>query len=226
MSDEEMTTLLEEQGEVQDRIERARRLEPRPRPRHRDGRAALPAGRRRRRQAVRRRAAPRRAVPAAAVVARPAAAGRADQPPRRRVGGLAGAVPRALRRHGARRHPRSLLPGQRRRLDPRARPRPRHPVPGQLLVVARAEGGAAGRRGEAGVGPPAHAAARAGVGADGAARAPRQVQGARRRVREAAGRGAGRQARLGRDPHPGRRAAGRRGGRGAATCPRASATGC
>ena len=42
------------------------------------------------------------------------------------------------------------------RLDPRARPRPRHPVRGQLLVVARAEAGPARPGGEAGIGPPAH----------------------------------------------------------------------
>jgi hypothetical protein len=55
-----------------------------------DGRAALPAGRRRRDQAVGRRAPPRRALRAAAVQARPAAARRTDQPPRRRIGRLAG----------------------------------------------------------------------------------------------------------------------------------------
>ncbi|MEZ5579107.1 MAG: ATP-binding cassette domain-containing protein [Candidatus Competibacteraceae bacterium] len=42
---------------------------------------------------VRRRAASGRAVPAAAGQARHVAAGRADQPPRRRVGGLAGTFP-------------------------------------------------------------------------------------------------------------------------------------
>ena len=45
-------------------------------------------------------------------------------------------------RHGRRHHPRPLLPRQRGPLDPRARPRPGHPVRGQLLVVARAEAGA------------------------------------------------------------------------------------
>ena len=48
-------------------------------------------------------------------------------------------------RHRRRRHPRPLLPRQRRRLDPRARAGPRHPVRGQLLGLARAEAGAAGR---------------------------------------------------------------------------------
>ena len=109
----------------------------------------LPAGRRRRHHAVRRRAAPGRAVPPAAVPARPAAARRAHQPPRRRVGGVAGAVPAGLRGHRRGHHPRPLLPRQRGRLDPRARPRPGHPLRGQLLVVARAEAGPPGPRGEA-----------------------------------------------------------------------------
>ena len=157
MSDDEMETLLEEQGEVQDRIDRTdawsldRMLD------IAMDALRLPPGDAEVDQPLRRRAPPRRAVPAAALVARPAAARRADQPPRRRVGGVARALPGRVRGHGRRRHPRPLLPRQRRRLDPRARPRPRHPVPGQLLVVARAEAGAPGRRGEAGVGPPADA---------------------------------------------------------------------
>ena len=78
---------------------RGRRLEPRHDPRDRDGRAPLSAAGRRRLNALRRRAAPRRAVPAAAPPARPAAARRADQPPRRRVRGLARATPAGLPRH-------------------------------------------------------------------------------------------------------------------------------
>ena len=105
--------------------------------------------------------------------ARPAAARRADEPPRRRVRRVAGAVPAGLPRHRRRHHPRPLLPRQRGRLDPRARPRPGHPVRGQLLVLAGAEAGPPRPGGEAGVGPPAHAAARAGVGAHGAARPAR-----------------------------------------------------
>ena len=56
--------------------------------------------------------------------------------------------------HRRRRHPRPLLPRQRRRVDPRARPRPGHPLGGQLLLLARAEAGPAGPRGEAGEHPP------------------------------------------------------------------------
>ena len=98
-----------------------------------------PPARRRRHHALGRRAPPGRAVPAAAAPARPAAARRAHQPPRRRVGRVARAPPAGLPRHGRGDHPRPLLPRQRRRLDPRARPRPRHPLPGQLLGLAGAE---------------------------------------------------------------------------------------
>ena len=98
--------------------------------------------------ALRRRAPAGRAVPAAAVEARPAAARRAHEPPRRRVGRVARAAPARVPRHRRRGHPRPLLPRQRRRLDPRARPRVRHPVGGQLLELARAEGRAARAGGE------------------------------------------------------------------------------
>ena len=72
-----------------------------------------------------------------------AAARRADQPPRRRERRLARAPPARVPGDGRGRHPRSLLPRQRRRLDPRARPRRRDPLGGELLVVARAEAEAA-----------------------------------------------------------------------------------
>ena len=98
-----------------------------------DGRAALPAAGRAGRHALRRRAPPGRALQAAAAAARPAAAGRADQPPGRRVGALAGGPPQGVPRSGAGRHPRPVLPGQRGGVDPRARPRPDPPVRGQLL---------------------------------------------------------------------------------------------
>ena len=100
--------------------------------RDRRRRAAPAAVGREDRQTVGRRKAPRRAVPPAAVQARHAAARRADQPSRRRIGRMAGTVPAALPRHRGRGHPRSLLPRQRRRVDSRTRPRPRHSVEGQL----------------------------------------------------------------------------------------------
>ena len=186
-----------------------------------------PPPRRRRREAVGRRAAPRGALPPAAQQARHAAARRADQPSRRRVGGLAGAPSRRVPRHRRGRHPRSLLPRQRRRLDPRARPRRRHPVGGQLLVLAEAEGQAARARREDRRRPPPHHAARAGM--DGPAApsgAAHQEQGAHRGLR-ADGRGgqAGRRST--------RRRSSSRPARGSATTssrprrsPRASATGC
>ena len=62
--------------------------------RNRRRRAAPAAVGREDRHALRRREAPRRAVPPAAVQARHAAARRADQPSRRRIGRVAGALPR------------------------------------------------------------------------------------------------------------------------------------
>ena len=103
------------------------------------------AARRRRRRSRSLSGGERRRValtPPAADRARHPAARRAHQPPRRRVGGLAGAPPARLQGHGHRRHPRPLLPRQRGRLDPGAGPRLRHPLEGQLLLVAGAEEGA------------------------------------------------------------------------------------
>ena len=186
---------------------RGRRLEPRHDARHGDGRPAAAARRRRRDQALRRRAPPGRALPPAAAGPRPAAARRADQPPRRRVGRLARAAPRGVQGRGRRGHPRPLLPRQRRRLDPRARPRPRDPVPGQLLVLARAEDRAA-RAGEAHrQGAREDARRRARVGAREPQGPAQEVEGPPRPLRGAAGRGPQREARRRPDPHPGRRRA-------------------
>ncbi len=109
----------------------------------------------------------------------PAPARRADEPSRCRVGRVARALPRGVQGHRRRRHPRSLLPRQRRRLDPRARPRQGAAVRGQLLLLARAEAGAARRRGEAGVGP---ARARSRASSSGCARARRRATRRRRRA--------------------------------------------
>ena len=62
--------------------------------------------------------------------------------------GVAGGVPHALLRHRRRHHPRPLLPGQRGRMDPRAGPRPRHSLEGQLQHLAGAEGSDAWSRAE------------------------------------------------------------------------------
>ena len=81
--------------------------------------------------------------------------------------------------HGDRGDARSLLPRQRRRLDPRARPRPRHSVAGQLLLVAGAERTAARHRGEAAGRP---AARRCSASSSGCARIPRRGRPRARRA--------------------------------------------
>ena len=125
----------------------------------------------------------------------PAAARRADQPPRRRVGRLARALPPGVLGHRRRDHPRPLLPRQRRAVDPRARPRARHPVRGQLLELARAEARPDGARAEDRRRPAADARPRARMGPPVAARPPGQGQGPPRRLRAAPRRGPGRQGR-------------------------------
>ena len=96
--------------------------------------------------------------------ARAAAPRRADQPSRRRDDRLARRASAQLSGRDPDRHPRSLLPRQRDGLDPRARPRPRHSLRGQLLVLARAEAEAPRAGGPRGRGAPAHHRARARMG--------------------------------------------------------------
>ena len=158
--------------------------------------------------------------------ARPAAARRADQPSGRRIGRLARALPAGLPGHRGRDHPRPLLPRQRRRLDPRARPRPRHPLAGQLLVLARAEAEAPRPGGEAGAGAPADARPRARVDPAEPARPPGQEQGPHHRLRGPAEPGRGARPGPGADHDPGRPAARRRGDRGRAPEARATAIAC
>ena len=165
--------------------------------------------------AVRRREAARRALPAAPQPPRPAAPRRAHQPPRRRVRRLARAVPPGVQRHRRRDHPRPLLPGQRRAVDPRAGPRPGHPVQRQLLGLAGAEARPHGDREQAGRRPAADARPRARLGADEPQGPPVEGQGPPVGVRAAAGR---RERRADRDPRardrdPARPAAGRPGHR-------------
>ncbi len=178
-----------EQAALRGQDQRGRRLEPGAQRRHRHGRPALSARRRRRHDPVRWREATRGALPAAPPAPRPAPARRAHQPPRRRVGRVAGALPRRVRGHGRRRHPRSLLPGQRRQVDPGARSRAGHPLLRQLLELARAEARPDGQGIEVGRRQAAHARARARVGAHGRQGPPGQGQGPPDGLREAAGRG-------------------------------------
>ena len=194
--------------------------------RGRRGRAAPAALGGRRHEDLRRRAAPRGALPAAAVETRHAAARRAHQPPRCRVGALAGAFPRAIPGHRHRGDPRPLLPRQRRRLDPRTRPRLRHPVAGQLLLVARAEGKAARGRGAAAVRAQEDARARTRVGSPEPEGAAGQEQGAHAAFRgTAVARVPGAQ-RDQRDLYPARPPPRRTGGRGRRACPRPTARSC
>jgi ATPase subunit of ABC transporter with duplicated ATPase domains len=65
-----------------------------------------------------------------------AAARRADQPPRRRDRSPGWSTFARISRLRPDDHPRPLLPRQRHRLDPRARPRPRHSLRGQLLRLS------------------------------------------------------------------------------------------
>ena len=154
MEPDEMEAALVEYGELQEQIDRLDAWDLERKLDVAMDALRVPPGDQDVTHAVGRRAPPGRALPPAALGARPAAARRADQPPRRRVGRVAGAAPRGVRRHRRRRDPRPLLPRQRGRLDPRARPRPGHPLEGQLLVLARAEAHAPGAGGEGRVGPP------------------------------------------------------------------------
>ena len=126
----------DEMAKLQDQIDFQESLGPRQPGRSGDGRAALPARRRRGNQALRRREASRCAVQAAARPARSAAARRTDQPSRRGECELAGRPSAQLSGRHPDRHPRPLLPRQRHQLDSRTRPRPRHSLRGQLHLVA------------------------------------------------------------------------------------------
>ncbi len=184
-----------EAGQAPGPDRRGRRLGDRAHDRRRDGGAALPAWRRQGRHALGRREAPGRPLPAAALEARHAPARRADQSSRRRERRLARALPAGVSGDGRGDHPRPLFPRQRGGLDPRARPRPRDPVAGQLLLLARAEDQAPRGRGEASRRPRPDAGSRARVDQALAPRAPGQGQGPHQRLRRA--REAGRRARAG-----------------------------
>ncbi len=125
---DEMDRLLEDYAKVQDAIEAASAWDLDAQLEMAMDALRLPPGDADVDHPVRRGAAPGRPLPAAAVPARPAPARRADQPPGRRERAVAGAAPGRLPGHGPGRHPRPLLPRQRRRLDPGAGPGPRLPV--------------------------------------------------------------------------------------------------
>ena len=214
--DADYDTLLTEIGRPPDRPRPRERLGHRQPARPGDGRAALPAARRARRQPVRWRAAPGGAVQAAA----PAAVDLLllDEPTNhldaesvdwleKHLGGLP--------RRGPGRHPRPLLPRQRRAVDPRARPRPDPPLRGQLLDLPRDQEGPPQDRGPEGRQARQDARARAGVGALERQGPPDQEQVAAGALRGDGGRGRpDAQDRHQRDQHPGRSAARRRRARG------------
>ena len=187
----------------------------------------LPDGDRDVDDALGRRASPRRALPAAALRARPAAPRRADEPPRRRVGRLARALPRRATRARsmAVTHDRYFLDN----------------VAGWILELDRGKGipfqgnySSWLEQKEARLGveekterrAPPHAPARARVGAHEPDRAPREVEGApRARTRSCSPRSRRRSSTRSRSTsRPARGSA--TSSSGPSTCRRASATGC
>ena len=98
LSPEEMDKVLDEQSRIQDKIDASNAWDLDSRLELAMDALRLPPPDADVTHAVGRRAPPRRAVPAAAAVARPAAARRADQPPRRRIGRVARALPQGLSR--------------------------------------------------------------------------------------------------------------------------------
>ena len=219
--------LLEEQGRLQDQIDRPDAWNLDQTLDTAMDALRLPARRQRRGDALGRRAAPRRALPAAALLARPAAARRADEPPRRRVRRVARALPRAEYRGTviAVTHDRYFLDN----------------VAGWILELDRGRGipfkgnytSWLEQKEARLAAEEKQASARRRTLArelewvrSSPKRPPGEVEGARRGVRAPARRGAARQARHGRDPHPGRPAARRRRRRGRPRLRRASATAC
>ncbi len=138
----------------------------------------------------------------------PAAARRAHQPPRRGVRAVARGPPQDLPGRRPGHHPRPVLPRQRGRVDPRARPRQDPPLRGQLLDLPRDQEGPPQDRGPEGRQARQDARARARVGALQRQGPPDQEQVASGPLRGDGGRGRPRpQDRHLRDQHPGRSAA-------------------
>ena len=155
-------------------------------------------------------------MPTPAVASRPAAARRTHQPSRRRVRGMAGAHVARLPGNRGRHHPRSLLFGQRGRMDSGVGPRSGHSLRGQLLGLAGAKTGPTIGRGEGRLGPQADHRTGIGMGPYGTQGAPVQGQGTPLGLRPA-----GSRVSRGRDPgprtpdrHPGQPATRRSGHRG------------
>ena len=215
MTPEAMEKLLEEQGKLQDAIEAANgwdldrtleiamdalRLPPS------ESAVDKPSGGERRRGG---------ALPRAARGARSPSHRRADQPSRRRERGLAGAPPARVPGNHRGRHARSLLPRQRRRLDPGARPRGGNSLggePSSCFPEQRGSGSRPRRRLRSRTLRRWRASSRK---RRLAARGSR-VEGASGGVRRAPCRGAAEARGDYRDRHPARAAPGRRGGQGRA----------
>ena len=98
MSDDEMNKLIERQGEVQEKLDALDAWDLDSRLEMAMDALRCPPARHAGQDPLRRRKAPRGPVPAASPETRHPAPGRADQPPGRRVRGLAGAPPAALSR--------------------------------------------------------------------------------------------------------------------------------
>ena len=159
--------------------------------------------------------------------ARPAAARRTDEPSRRRERGLARTAPGRVPRHGRRRDARSLLPRQRRRLDSGTRPRPRHSLGRQLLVVAASRRRTGWRRKRR---PPRARQKTLDHELEWIRMAPAgpagQEQGPHQGLREDGGRSSSGPRRRARNPDSARQAPGRSGRRGQEAVARATATSC
>ena len=216
LTDDEMNEVIEQQGALQDKIDAANAWDIDRTVEIAMDALRVPPGDQGRVDPVRRRAAARGALPAAAVAPRPAAARRAHQPPRRRVGGLARALPQRVPGH------RRGITHDRYFLDN---------VAGWILELDRGRGipwegnysswleqkqKRLEQEEKAGGIAAAHPEARARVGLAGTqARPPGEGQGPPQRLRAAAAEiGATASRHPDRDHHPPGRAPGRRGDRG------------
>ena len=150
MSDDEMSALLERQGEVQEKLDAQDAWDLDSRLEMAMDALRCPPPDTPVKVLVRRRAPSRCAVPFAVAEARHPFARRADKPSRRGVSRMARASLAELRRHDHRRHSRSLFSRQRRRLDSRTRSRPGHSVERKLHFVARTKTGTSATRREIG----------------------------------------------------------------------------